>query len=59
MIPPPEGYFDAIVPVFATIIFLRFCRHRLTEVVCWGLSFVFTGLAFVWLRYFYVLKAMG
>ena len=53
--PAALAMYKLTLMLFATIIFLRFYHRRLTEVVCWGLAGVFTCLAVVWLRYFYVL----
>ena len=32
-------------------IFLHFRHHRITELACWTMFVVYTGLAFAWLAY--------
>lgn len=36
----------------ASIVFLAFRRHRVTEVGCWGLAAVYTVLSFIWFAYY-------
>ncbi len=44
--------FKISLVTFATGVFFLFRRRRLTEMACYGLSGVHTGLLFIWLLYF-------
>ena len=47
--------FKLILVGGGSIILLRLRRHRLTELVCWGLCLIYTALAFTWMAYYGVL----
>ncbi len=53
--PAALAMYKVTLLLFATIIFVRFWRHTLTEIGCWFLASVYVGLAYIWLRYFYLL----
>jgi hypothetical protein len=50
--PPLLTLFKISLVSFATGVFFLFRRRRVTEMACYGLSGVHTGLLFIWLLYF-------
>lgn len=46
--------FKALLVLFAATVFLRFRRHRLTEIACWGLCGIYATLAGRWWVYYFI-----
>jgi len=41
--------------LFGSVILWTLRRHRITELVCWLLCLLYTGLAFTWVKYYSIL----
>jgi len=51
--------FKVAAVLVASVIFIAFRRHRLTEIACWGFCFVYTALSLVWTTYYGYLSRCG
>ena len=45
--------FKAALVLFGVVVFVRFRRHRLTELACWGLGGLYASLAGRWWVYYF------
>ena len=48
------GAFKVLMVLFASIIIIRFRKHYLTELGCWGLSIVYVLLSVIWWIHYFV-----